>query len=99
VSAQCGFEVYAREGRARRGRLTLAHGSIGTPAFMPVGTRAAIKALTLDQVRALGPEIILANTYHLHVRPGDARIAAGRTRAAGFTWEATARGVLDLLSR
>jgi queuine tRNA-ribosyltransferase len=76
VSALSDFTVVARDGGARCGRLTLAHGSIETPAFMPVGTRGAIKALTLDQVRALGAEIILANTYHLHVRPGDEAIAA-----------------------
>jgi queuine tRNA-ribosyltransferase len=59
---------------ARCGRLELAHGVVNTPAFMPVGTRAAIKGVTLDQVEQLAPEIILANTYHLHLRPGDARI-------------------------
>jgi queuine tRNA-ribosyltransferase len=75
VSATFGFDILARDGRARRARLTLAHGSIETPAFMPVGTRAAIKGVTIDQVRELEPEIILANTYHLHVRPGDALIA------------------------
>jgi queuine tRNA-ribosyltransferase len=60
--------------------LTLAHGSVETPAFMPVGTRAAIKGLTFDQVDDLAPEIILANTYHLHLRPGDELIA----RAGGL---------------
>jgi queuine tRNA-ribosyltransferase len=75
VSATFGFEILARDGRARRARVTLAHGSVETPAFMPVGTRAAIKGVTMDQVRELGPEIILANTYHLHVRPGDVLIA------------------------
>jgi len=80
VSAQFGFEVLATSGRARRGRLALAHGTVETPAFMPVGTRAAVKGVTLDQVEALGAEIILANTYHLHVRPGDALIA----RAGGL---------------
>jgi queuine tRNA-ribosyltransferase len=56
--------------------LTLAHGVVETPAFMPVGTRAAVKGLTIDQLEALDPDIILANTYHLHLRPGDERIAA-----------------------
>ena len=76
MSVAFGFDLIGRDGQARRGRLHLAHGSIDTPAFMPVGTRGAIKALTLDQVDALGPEIILANTYHLHLRPGDEAIAA-----------------------
>jgi queuine tRNA-ribosyltransferase len=75
VSGEFGFEVRARDHGARRGELRLAHGIVQTPAFMPVGTRAAIKSLTIDQVRDLGAEIILANTYHLHVRPGDVRIA------------------------
>ncbi len=58
----------------------LAHGVVETPAFMPVGTRAAIKAVTMAEVRALGAEIVLANTYHLHLRPGDDVIA----RAGGL---------------
>jgi len=61
---------------ARRGRLHLPNGVVETPAFMPVGTRAAIKGLTIDQVIALDPAIILANTYHLHLRPGDELVAA-----------------------
>ena len=69
------FDLVARDGRARRGRLHLPHGDVETPAFMPVGTRGAIKGVTLDDVRDLGAEIILANTYHLHLRPGDALIA------------------------
>jgi len=75
VAPSFGFDRLAADGDARRGRLHLAHGSIETPAFMPVGTRAAIKGVTLDQVDALDADIILANTYHLHLRPGDQRIA------------------------
>ena len=74
------FDLLATDGRARRGRLMLAHGVVETPAFMPVGTRAAIKAVTMAEVRALGAEIVLANTYHLHLRPGDDVIA----RAGGL---------------
>jgi queuine tRNA-ribosyltransferase len=74
VGADLRFSISARDGEARCGRLELAHGVVSTPAFMPVGTRAAVKALTLDQVEQLDPEIILANTYHLHLRPGDERI-------------------------
>jgi len=75
VSARFAFDVLQRDGRARRGRLHLAHGVVETPAFMPVGTRGAVKAVTIDAVRDLGADIILANTYHLHVRPGDDLVA------------------------
>jgi queuine tRNA-ribosyltransferase len=75
VSARFAFEIIHCDASARRGRLHLAHGVVETPAFMPVGTRGAIKAVTLDAVADLGADIILANTYHLHVRPGDERIA------------------------
>jgi queuine tRNA-ribosyltransferase len=75
------FEVFAgaREHgaptRARRGRLTLPHGAVETPAFMPVGTNATVKALDPDDLREVGARIILANTYHLYLRPGHERIA------------------------
>jgi queuine tRNA-ribosyltransferase len=75
VAARFAFEILSRDGRARRGRLHLPHGVVETPAFMPVGTRGAVKAVTIDAVRRLDAEILLANTYHLHVRPGDDRIA------------------------
>src|SRR6202047_1793670 len=55
---------------ARRGRLTTPHGTVETPFFMPVGTQASVKALTQDALEELGAEIILANTYHLYLRPG-----------------------------
>ena len=61
--------------RARAGMLTLAHGSVETPQFMPVGTNATVKALTPDDVKDAGATIILANTYHLCLRPGHERIA------------------------
>ena len=69
------FTVEATDGQARRGRLETAHGAVQTPAFMPVGTQAAVKGLTVDTVRAGGAEIVLGNTYHLMIRPGAARIA------------------------
>ena len=75
MSARFGFEILATDGRARRGRMALAHGSVETPAFMPVGTRAAIKGMTLAHLEALGADIMLANAYHLHLRPGDQAIA------------------------
>jgi queuine tRNA-ribosyltransferase len=61
--------------RARLGRLTLPHGVVETPQFMPVGTNATVKALHPDDLRAAGASIILANTYHLYLRPGHERIA------------------------
>lgn len=69
------YELLAIDGRARLGRLHTAHGMIETPAFMPVGTAATIKAMTSDMVRATGAEIVLGNTYHLMIRPGAERIA------------------------
>ena len=63
------FEVTARSGAARRGRLTTAHGPMDTPAFMPVGTAATVKGIQPDQVKALGAQTVLANTYHLMLRP------------------------------
>lgn len=64
------FAVTARDGEARRGELITPRGTIQTPVFMPVGTVAAVKGLTIDQLNQLGPEIILCNTYHLMLRPG-----------------------------
>src|ERR1019366_6392543 len=64
------FQLLARDGAARRGEIVTRHGTIQTPVFMPVGTLASVKSLTTDQLRQLGPEIILNNTYHLMLRPG-----------------------------
>jgi queuine tRNA-ribosyltransferase len=70
------FQVHARDGAARRGTVTTAHGDIRTPAFMPVGTQATVKAMYPGQVRELGADIVLGNTYHLMLRPGAERVAA-----------------------
>ncbi|MCW5773198.1 MAG: tRNA guanosine(34) transglycosylase Tgt [Rhodospirillaceae bacterium] len=70
-----GFELLARDGMARRGRLATAHGPAATPAFMPVGTAGTVKAMLPDQVRDTGAEIVLGNTYHLMLRPGAERVA------------------------
>jgi len=70
------FEVLARDGAARRGRLVTAHGAVDTPVFMPVGTAGTVKAMTSEGVAATGARIILGNTYHLMLRPGADRIAA-----------------------
>jgi queuine tRNA-ribosyltransferase len=64
------FEIIARDGAARRGRLVTPHGAVATPAFMPVGTRAAVKAMAPHELWDIGYRMILANAYHLAVRPG-----------------------------
>ena len=69
------FAVTATDGEARAGVLRTPHGEVPTPAFMPVGTKATVKTLDPDEVRALGARILLGNTYHLHFRPGDQLIA------------------------
>ncbi|MDQ6710723.1 MAG: tRNA guanosine(34) transglycosylase Tgt [Candidatus Dormibacteraeota bacterium] len=69
------FRLLATEGGSRRGVLETAHGPIETPAFMPVGTNGTVKALTPDEVRDLGAQVLLGNTYHLALRPGSDRIA------------------------
>ena len=68
------FDLKKTEGMARRGVLNTAHGVIQTPVFMPVGTAATVKAMTVDDVWATGAMIILANTYHLMLRPGPERV-------------------------
>ena len=70
------FDLLASDGAARRGCLHTAHGRIDTPAFMPVGTYGAIKAVTPDEVRGLGAQVVLGNTFHLWLRPGLEVIAA-----------------------
>ena len=70
------FEITARCGAARRGRLTLAHGTVETPVFMPVGTYGTVKAMAPNELEALGAEIVLGNTFHLWLRPGLDVVAA-----------------------
>ena len=69
-----GFDLLATDGAARRGRVATAHGTIETPAFMPVGTAATVKGMTPEGVRGTGAEILLCNTYHLMLRPGAERV-------------------------
>jgi queuine tRNA-ribosyltransferase len=84
------FELLGSNASARRGRLHLAHGAVDTPAFMPVGTYGAVKAVDPEEVAALGAQIVLGNTFHLWLRPGLEVVAKfgglhrfiGRTRAA-----------------
>jgi queuine tRNA-ribosyltransferase len=70
-----GFTLLATDGAARTGRIDTPRGAIRTPAFMPVGTAGTVKGMYADQVRALGADIILGNTYHLMLRPGAERVA------------------------
>ncbi len=70
------FEILSRDGLARRGRLTLAHGSVETPVFMPVGTYGSVKAMSPEDLLAVGAQIVLGNTFHLWLRPGLDVIAA-----------------------
>ena len=65
------FDLLASEGKARAGRLQTAHGAIETPVFMPVGTKATVKAMLPEELKDMGAQIILGNTYHLHLRPGE----------------------------
>lgn len=73
--ATFGFALNARDGAARAGAITMPRGTIRTPAFMPVGTAATVKAMYADQVRDLGADVVLGNTYHLMLRPGAERMA------------------------
>jgi len=69
------FETEALDAPARAGRFETAHGPVLTPAFMPVGTQGTVKGITPEQLRDIGPQVILGNTYHLSLRPGDALMA------------------------
>ncbi|MEE9322064.1 MAG: tRNA guanosine(34) transglycosylase Tgt [Granulosicoccus sp.] len=64
------FETFARDGKARRGRLHFSRGTVETPVFMPVGTYGTVKSVTPEEIRQVGAEIILGNTFHLWLRPG-----------------------------
>jgi queuine tRNA-ribosyltransferase len=80
------FSVTATDGAARNGVLQTAHGPVQTPVFMPVGTKASVKAMLPSELRDLGARIVLGNAYHLHFRPGEERIAelGGLHRFSGW---------------
>jgi queuine tRNA-ribosyltransferase len=78
------FEVRAHDGAARLARLTLPHGCVDTPAFMPVGTYGTVKAMTPEELEALGAQILLGNTFHLMLRPGAEIIGLHRDGLHGF---------------
>lgn len=86
MTAVFDFTVDGSDGGARAGTLTLPHGTVQTPCFMPVGTRGAVRGLHPDEVRRTGAQIILGNTYHLHLRPGEDVVATmgGLNRFAGW---------------
>jgi len=79
-----GLEITATDGAARRGRLRTPHGVVDTPAFMPVATFGAVRGIAPDELEAVGAQILLSNTYHLHERPGEA-VIAGLGGLHGFT--------------
>src|SRR5207302_5699605 len=87
MQPQFAFRVTHTDGRARRGVMTTAHGDVETPAFMPVGTQGAVKGITHRDLEDVGAEILLSNTYHLYLRPGDDLIArcGGLHRFIGWT--------------
>ncbi|MEJ0052697.1 MAG: tRNA guanosine(34) transglycosylase Tgt [Methylovirgula sp.] len=82
------FDIHAKDRNARTGAINLPRGTIRTPAFMPVGTAATVKAMFPQDVHALGADIVLANTYHLMLRPGAERVAAlgGLHRFMNWQW-------------
>lgn len=75
MTQEFSFRLIATDGKARRGEISMLRGAVRTPAFMPVGTGGTVKAMYMDQVRDLGSDIILGNTYHLMLRPGAERVA------------------------
>ena len=81
------FKLTTQDGYARRGQLSLAHGLIETPVFMPVGTYGAVKSLTPDDLNKLGAQIILGNTFHLMLRPGTNVIKAHQGLHGFMNWQ------------
>ncbi len=81
------FKIAARDGKARTGAIQMQRGTIRTPAFMPVGTAATVKAMKVDDVKASGADIILGNTYHLMLRPGAERVARLGGLHAFMQWD------------
>jgi len=84
IAPHAHFEVLAQDGAARLGRLRLAHGSVETPVFMPVGTYGTVKAMAPEELESLGARIVLANTFHLMLRPGAEIVALHRDGLHGF---------------
>src|SRR5204863_3917067 len=76
MTAAMKFELKNTDGAARRGTLTLAHGTVETPVFMPVGTYGSVKAMSPDDLHSVGVQLVLGNTFHLWLRPGPDVIGA-----------------------
>lgn len=81
------FKIVSKSGRARGGILSTPHGEIKTPAFIPVGTQATLKALTPEQLEAVGAQAVLANAYHLYLRPGPNVIAGASGLGKFMNWD------------
>src|SRR5471030_1348099 len=82
------FALHCSDGRARRGTLTLAHGQVETPVFMPVGTYGTVKAMSPAELHEIGADIVLGNTFHLWLRPGLEVIAAHNGLHRFMGWDA-----------
>ena len=80
------FTIEARDGRARAATLSTPHGTIATPAFIPVGTRATVKAVTPDALPRIGAQAVLANAYHLYLQPGDELVAEAGGLGSFMAW-------------
>ena len=80
------FSIEARDGRARAATLSTPHGTIATPAFIPVGTRATVKAVTPDALQSIGAQAVLGNAYHLYLQPGDELVADAGGLGAFMAW-------------
>ncbi|MDD2943004.1 MAG: tRNA guanosine(34) transglycosylase Tgt [bacterium] len=87
MSSMAKFDLQATDGAARRGVVQVAHGSFETPAFMPVGTQGTVKGVLPRDLQEIGAEIILSNTYHLHLRPGDELIRSFGGLHKFMNWE------------
>lgn len=81
------YQLQATDGAARAGRFTTPHGSVETPAFMPVGTVGTVKGLVMEEVEALGGQMVLGNTYHLYLRPGHERVRSLGGLHAFMRWD------------
>src|SRR3954464_8764075 len=86
-SARLRFEVQARDGDARAGLIHLAHGPVETPAFIPLATKGSVRGLSSAEVAELGYEMVLGNTFHLHLAPGEEPIAARGGLHRFMGWE------------
>ena len=80
------FRVEAEDGAARTGTLTLPHGAVQTPMFMPVGTQGTVRTLSAADLQAVNAQMVLSNTYHLHVRPGEDVVASLGGLHAFMAW-------------